>query len=130
MIDLHYWPTPNGFKITILLEECGLPLQDRSGEHRHGRAVQAGLPQDQPQQPHAGDRRSRAAGGGEPVSVFESGAILQYLAEKTGKFLPKDLRGKYEVLQWVIWQMGGLGPMAGQSQSLQHVCAAVNPSKR
>ena len=112
MIDVHYWPTPNGFKITIMLEECGLaykivPVNIGTGEQfkpeflkiSPNNRMPAIVDHDPP-------------GGGEPVAVFESGAILQYLADKIGKFLPKDLRGKYEVLQWVNWQMGGLGPMA------------------
>jgi GSH-dependent disulfide-bond oxidoreductase len=115
LIHLHYWPTPNGHKITIFLEEAGLPykivpVNISAGEQFTPEFLRISpnnrmpaLVDDDPAEP------------GTPVSVFESGAILEYLAEKTGKFLPKDLRGRYEVLQWLFWQMGGLGPMAGQT---------------
>ena len=115
MIDLHYWPTPNGHKITMFLEETGLeykifPVNIGAGEQFKPEflaiAPNNRMPAIVDHAPH---------GGGAPVSVFESGAILLYLAEKTGKFLPADLRGRVEVLQWLFWQMGGLGPMAGQN---------------
>ncbi len=115
MIDLHYWPTPNGHKITMFLEEAGLDYK----------IVQVAIGRGDQFKPEflkiAPNNRMPAivdhdpAGGGDPVSVFESGAILLYLAEKTGKFIPKDMHGRVEVLQWLFWQMGGLGPMAGQN---------------
>ena len=114
MIDLHYWTTPNGHKITIFLEETGLPY----------RIVPVNIGQGDQFKPEflaiSPNNRMPAIvdhepGGGKPISVFESGAILLYLAEKTGKFLPADLRGRYDVMQWLFWQMGGLGPMAGQN---------------
>lgn len=115
MIDLHYWPTPNGWKISIMLEECGLaytlvPVNIGRGEQFRPEFL-AISPNNR--MPAIVDRDP--AGGGEPVPVFESGAILIYLAEKTGRFLPADLRGRNAVLQWLMWQMGGLGPMAGQN---------------
>jgi GST-like protein len=115
MIDLYYWTTPNGHKITIFLEETGLryrlhPVNLGKGEQFKPQFLR-----------HAPNNRIPAIvdkdpkDGGEPISIFESGAILQYLAEKTGRFLPKDVRGRFEVMQWLFWQMGGLGPMAGQN---------------
>jgi len=115
MIDLHYWPTPNGFKITIMLEECGLPYKIIPVNIGTGEQFKPEFLKISPNNRMPAIVDHDPPGGGAPVSVFESGAILQYLAEKTGKFLPKDLRGKYEVLQWLNWQMGGLGPMAGQA---------------
>lgn len=115
MIDLYYWTTPNGHKITLFLEETGLPY----------RIHPINIGKDEQFQPHflkiAPNNRIPAivdnepADGGEPLSLFESGAILLYLAEKTGRFIPQDLRGRQEALQWLFWQMGGLGPMAGQN---------------
>jgi len=115
MIDLHYWPTPNGHKITMFLEETGLDYS----------IVQVAIGRGDQFKPEflkiAPNNRMPAivdhdpAGGGDPISVFESGAILLYLAEKTGKFIPADTRGRVDVLQWLFWQMGGLGPMAGQN---------------
>jgi GSH-dependent disulfide-bond oxidoreductase len=115
MIDLHYWTTPNGHKVTIFLEETGLPY----------RIVPVNIGQGDQFKPEflaiAPNNRIPAIvdhepqGGGAPVSLFESGAILLYLAEKTGKLIPSDLRGRVDVLQWLFWQMGGLGPMAGQN---------------
>lgn len=112
MIDLYYWPTPNGWKITIMLEECGLeyraiPVDIRSGDQFKPEFL-AISPNNR--MPAIVDRRDP----GSPVTVFESGAILAYLAETTGKFMPREIKARYAVLQWVFWQVGGLGPMAGQ----------------
>lgn len=115
MIDLYYWTTPNGHKITLFLEEAGLPY----------RIHPINIGKDEQFQPHflevAPNNRIPAIidnepiDGGEPISLFESGAILLYLAEKTGRFIPQELRGRQQCLQWLFWQMGGLGPMAGQN---------------
>jgi GST-like protein len=127
MIDLHYWPTPNGFKITIMLEECGLPYKIVPVNIGTGEQFKPEFLKISPNNRMAAIVDHEPPGGGAPVSVFESGAILQYLAEKAGKFLPKDLRGKYEVLQWVNWQMGGLGPMAGQANHFNMYAPQFNP---
>ena len=114
MIDLHYWPTPNGHKITLFLEEAGLdyrilPLNIGKGAQFEPDYLRISPNNKMPAiVDHAPDD------GGAPISVFESGAILEYLADKTGRFIPADLRGRTETLQWLYWQMGGLGPMTGQ----------------
>ncbi|MBT9310998.1 glutathione S-transferase N-terminal domain-containing protein [Leptothoe kymatousa] len=115
MIDLYYWTTPNGHKITIFLEEANVPYTIYPINISKGEQFQPEFLKIAPNNriPAIVDRAP--ADGGEPISLFESGAILQYLAEKTGQFLPTDLRGKNEVLQWLYWQMGGLGPMLGQN---------------
>jgi GSH-dependent disulfide-bond oxidoreductase len=115
MIDLLYWTTPNGHKVTIFLEETGLPYKIIPVNIGKGEQFALSFLTVSPNNriPAIVDRDP--PGGGSPVSVFESGAILLYLAEKTGKFLPKDLHGRYDVIQWLFWQMGGLGPMAGQN---------------
>jgi GST-like protein len=115
MIDLHYWTTPNGHKITLFLEESGLPY----------RLFPVNIGKDEQFKPDflkiAPNNRIPAivdhepVDGPAPLSLFESGAILLYLAEKTGRFIAQDLRGRQETLQWLFWQMGGLGPMAGQN---------------
>ena len=115
MIDLHYWPTPNGHKITMFLEEAGLdyrivPVNIRTGE-QFDPAFLAIAPNNR--MPAIVDHAP--PGGGAPLSLFESGAILLYLAEKIGRFIPADIYGRAEVLQWLFWQMAGLGPMAGQN---------------
>jgi GSH-dependent disulfide-bond oxidoreductase len=120
MIDLHYWTTPNGHKVTMFLEEAELayriiPVNIGAGE-QFKREFLAIAPNNRI--PAIVDHAP--AGGGAPISVFESGAILLYLAEKTGKFIPADLHGRVEVLQWLFWQMGGLGPMAGQNHHFGH----------
>ena len=112
MIDLYYWPTPNGWKISIMLEECGLdytmiPVDIGRGDQFKPEFL-AISPNNR--MPAIVDHDVE----GEPVSVFESGAILMYLAEKTGRFLPAGPRARLDVMQWVFWQIGGLGPMAGQ----------------
>src|ERR1700744_3418126 len=115
MIHLHYWPTPNGHKITIFLEEAGLPYKIVPVNISAGEQFVPEFLKISPNNRMPAMVDDDPAEPGTPVSVFESGAILEYLAEKTGKFLPRDLRGRYEVLQWLFWQMGGLGPMAGQT---------------
>ncbi len=115
MIELYYWTTPNGHKITMFLEEAGLPYTIVPVNIGAGDQFKPDFLAISPnnRMPAIIDRDP--AGGGAPISVFESGAILLYLAEKTGRFIPSDLRGRVEVLQWLFWQMGGLGPMAGQN---------------
>ncbi|MDS1141532.1 glutathione S-transferase N-terminal domain-containing protein [Pusillimonas sp. SM2304] len=115
MIDLYYWTTPNGHKITLFLEETGLPYTIVPINIGKGDQFQPDFLKVSPNNriPAMVDRAP--ADGGEPLSLFESGAILLYLAEKTGQFMPSTLRGRSDVLQWLFWQMGGLGPMAGQN---------------
>jgi GST-like protein len=113
MIDLHYWPTPNGFKVTILLEETGLPYKLIPVNIGRGEQFNPEFLKISPNNRMPAIVDHDAEGG--PLAIFESGAILLYLAEKAGAFLPKDTRGRYEVMQWLMWQMGGLGPMAGQA---------------
>ncbi len=118
-IELWYWPTPNGFKISIMLEECRLPytlipVNISKGEQFNPDFLKI-----------APNNRMPAivdfdGPGGRPISIFESGAILQYLGRKTGKFYPADERARAEVDQWLFWQMGGLGPMAGQLNHFKH----------
>jgi GSH-dependent disulfide-bond oxidoreductase len=115
MIDLHYWPTPNGWKVSILLEETGLAYTVKPVNIGRGEQFKPEFLAISPNNRMPAIVDHDPPGGGAPVSVFESGAILLYLAEKTGRFLPKDLRGRYEAIQWLMWQMGGLGPMAGQA---------------
>lgn len=115
MIDLYYWPTPNGWKVSIALEEMELPYQLFPVNIGRGEQFEPEFLRISPNNriPAIVDRDPD--GGGEPISVFETGAILLYLGEKTGKFLPGDLRGRVEVTEWLMWQMGGLGPMLGQN---------------
>jgi GST-like protein len=115
MIDLHYWPTPNGHKITMFLEETGVPYKIVPVNIGAGEQFSPEFLEISPnnRMPAIVDRAPKD--GNSPISVFESGAILLYLAEKTGMFMPLDLRGRMQVLQWLMWQMGGLGPMAGQN---------------
>ena len=120
MIHLYYWPTPNGHKVTMFLEEAGLPYELHGVNIGKGEQFKPDFLKISPNNRMPALRDDDPPGGGAAVSVFESGAILLYLAEKTGKFLPKDLRGRVEVLQWLFWQMGGLGPMAGQNHHFSH----------
>ena len=115
MIDLYYWTTPNGHKITMFLEETGLPYLLRPVNIGRGEQFKPDFLQVAPNNRIPAIVDHDVAGGGEPLALFESGAILHYLAEKTGRFLPADLRGRHQVLQWLHWQMAGLGPMAGQN---------------
>jgi GST-like protein len=115
MIDLHYWPTPNGWKISIMLEECGLPYTLVPVNIGRGEQFKPEFLAISPNNRMPAIVDHDPEGGGAPVALFESGAILIYLAEKTQRFLPADLRGRHATLQWLMWQMGGLGPMAGQN---------------
>jgi GST-like protein len=115
MIDLYYWTTPNGHKITMFLEESGLPYKIIPVNIGAGEQFKPEFLAISPNNRMPAIVDHEPAGGGAPISVFESGAILLYLAEKTGRFIPPDIRGRVEVLQWLFWQMGGLGPMAGQN---------------
>ena len=114
MIDLYFWPTPNGFKITIFLEETGLPYNVKYINIGRGDQFDDAFLKIAPnnRMPAIVDHDGP---GGEPISIFESGAILQYLGRKTGQFYPQDERARANVEQWLFWQMGGLGPMAGQA---------------
>ncbi|MGE4167474.1 MAG: glutathione S-transferase N-terminal domain-containing protein [Xanthobacteraceae bacterium] len=114
MIDLYYWPTSNGHKITIYVEEAGIPYQIKPVNISKGDQFKPEFLAFSPNNRMPAIIDNAPADGGKPISVFESGAILVYLAEKTGKFMPKDVRGKTEVQEWLFWQMGGLGPMSGQ----------------
>lgn len=115
MIDLHYWPTPNGHKITIFLEETGLPYRIVPVDIGKGEQFKPDFLAIAPNNRMPAIVDHAPADGGAPVSVFESGAILVYLGEKVCQFLPRDARSKARVLEWLFWQMGGLGPMAGQN---------------
>lgn len=112
-IELFYWPTPNGWKVTIMLEECGLPYRVRPVNIGAGDQFKPDFLKISPnnKMPAIVDPDGP---GGEPISVFESGAILQYLGRKTAKFYPTDERRRIEVDEWLFWQMGGFGPMLGQ----------------
>ena len=115
MIDLYYWTTPNGHKITIFLEEVGLPYNIIPVNIGAGDQFKPEFLQISPNNRIPAIVDNEPVNGGAPISVFESGAILLYLAEKTGQLIPQEVRGRVEVLQWLFWQMGGLGPMAGQN---------------
>ena len=114
MIDLYYWPTPNGKKVTILLEECGLPYKIVPVNIQRGDQFTDAFLKMNPNHRMPAMVDHEPKGGGGPISVFESGAIMMYIAEKTGKFWPQDVRTKYEVNQWVMWQMANQGPKSGE----------------
>lgn len=115
MIDLYYWPTPNGHKITIFLEETGLDYRIKPVNIGRGEQFDPDFLKIAPNNRMPAIVDHSPADGGGPISIFESGAILQYLAEKTGKFGGASLGERVEVTQWLMWQMGGLGPMLGQN---------------
>ena len=120
MIDLHYWTTPNGHKITMFLEETGLPYKLIPVNIGKGEQFKADFLAISPNNRIPAMLDHDPPGGGAPIPVFESGAMLVYLAEKTGKFLPKEPRARADVMQWLFWQMGGLGPMAGQNHHFRN----------
>jgi GST-like protein len=115
MIELYHWPTPNGHKITIFLEEAGLPYRLHAVDIGKGEQFKPEFLAISPNNRIPAIIDTAPADGGAPVPIFESGAILLYLAEKTGRFMPGGLRERVDVLQWLFWQVGGLGPMSGQA---------------
>lgn len=115
MIDLYYWTTPNGHKITIFLEETGLPYTLKPVNIGKGEQFTKAFLNISPNNRIPAIVDHHPVDGGAPLNIFESGAILQYLAEKSGKLMPTDFRGRLAVMQWLYWQVGGLGPMLGQN---------------
>jgi GST-like protein len=115
MIDLYYWGTPNGLKPRLFFEETGLPHRIVPVNIGKGEQFAPEFLAISPNNRIPALVDHHPTGGGAPISLFESGAMLLYLGEKTGRFIPNDLRGRAEVLQWLFWQVGGLGPMAGQN---------------
>ena len=115
MIDFYYWTTPNGHKITMMLEELGLAYAIQPVNISQGEQFAPDFLRIAPNNRIPAIVDHAPADGGKPWAIFESGAIWLYLADKTGQFMPADLRGRNECLQWLFWQMGGLGPMAGQN---------------
>jgi len=120
MIDLYYWTTPNGHKITLFLEEAGLEYRIRPINIGKGEQFDAAFLKVSPNNKIPAIVDHAPAEGRSPISVFESGAILLYLAGKTRQFIPASLRGQVEAIEWLFWQMGGLGPMAGQNHHFAH----------
>ena len=115
MIDLYYWTTPNGHKITIFVKETGIACRIIPVNISKGEQFAPDFLRIAPNNRIPAIIDQAPADGGAPIPIFESGAILLYLADKTGRFIPADLRGRNDALQWLFWQMGGLGPMAGQN---------------
>ena len=125
MIDVHYWPTPNGWKVTIMLEECGMdynivPVDIGSGDQFKPEFLRLS-----PNNRMPAIVDHDPLGDGEPIVMFESGAILEYLAEKSGKFLPSAPAEKYKALQWLHWQMGNLGPMMGNANHFKNYAKSI-----
>jgi len=113
-MDVHYWPTPNGKKVTILLEECGLPYRIVPCRIGQGDQFKDSFLEIGPNNRMPALVDDAPADGGAPIAIFESGAIMMYIAEKAGRFYPQDLRGRYEVNQWLLWQMANQGPKSGE----------------
>jgi GST-like protein len=127
MIDLYYWTTPNGHKITIFLEETALPYNIFPVNIGKGEQFKTEFLAISPNNRIPALVDHDPPGGGEPVAVFESGAMLLYLADKTGQFIAKDLRGRTDVIQWLFWQMGNLGPMSGQNNHFSNYAVEKLP---
>ncbi len=115
MIDFYFWTTPNGYKVLVFLEETGIPYRIVPVNISKGQQFEPEFLRISPNNKMPAIVDNSPGESGVPISLFESGAILLYLVEKTGRFLPQDLAGRVEVLQWLFWQMGGLGPMLGQN---------------
>ncbi|HEY9219405.1 MAG TPA: glutathione S-transferase N-terminal domain-containing protein [Phenylobacterium sp.] len=128
-IEIHFWPTPNGYKITIACEEMGLPYTMVPVNIGRGDQFKDSFQAISPngRMPAIVDPEGP---DGKPISIFESGAILQYLGRKTGQFYPADERGRVEVDEWLFWQMAGLGPMAGQAHHFRGYAPAMLPDRR
>jgi glutathione S-transferase len=128
-IEVHYWPTPNGHKVTIALEEMGLPYEIHPVNIGRGDQFKPEFLAISPnnRMPAIVDPEGP---GGAPISVFESGAILQYLGRKTGKFYPADERARVAVDEWIMWQMAGLGPMSGQANHFRNYAPSVTSDQR
>lgn len=120
MIELYYWPTPNGHKITLFLEEAKLPYKIIPINITKGEQLSPEFLRISPNNKMPAIVDLDPADGGVPLSIFESGAILIYLADKTKQFIPQNLRERIKVLEWLFWQVGGLGPMAGQNHHFNH----------
>jgi GSH-dependent disulfide-bond oxidoreductase len=127
MIDLYYWTTPNGHKLTIFLEETGLPYKLIPVNLTQGEQYSEPFLRVSPNNkiPAIVDHAPADSGG--PLALFESGAILEYLADKVGRFLPRELRARAEAMQWLFWQMAGLGPMLGQNHHFAHAAPEKIP---
>lgn len=126
MIDLYYWPTPNGHKITIFLEEAGLKYKIIPVDIGKGDQFKPDFLKISPNNRMPAIVDQNAEGG--PLSIFESGAILLYLADKTGQFLPTEPGARYDVMQWLFWQVGGLGPMMGQANHFTRYASEIDDS--
>lgn len=126
MIDLYYWSTANGWKVTIMLEECELPYKLIPVDIRKGEQHAPDFVKINPNGKIPAIVDHDPIGGGAPLPVFESGVILEYLAEKTGRLMPTDVVARYCVKQWVAWQIAGLGPMVGQLNHFQHYAKEKN----
>jgi GSH-dependent disulfide-bond oxidoreductase len=129
MIDFYYWPTPNGWKVAIMLEECGLRYRTIPVDIGHGDQFKPEFLAISPnnRMPAIVDHDAPTDYGGAPLSVFESGAILIHLAERTGRFMPQSRRGRKETLEWLFWQVGNLGPMAGQLSHFVNYAVGEHP---
>jgi GST-like protein len=125
VIELYFFPSPNGMKATIMLEECGLPYRLRPVDILRGEQFSLDVLAVSPNNkiPALVDHDAQPR----PIAVFESGAVLIYLAEKSGKFLPTESAARFDVLQWLFWQVGGLGPMAGQAHHFRAFASEVVP---
>ena len=125
MIDVYYWPTPNGWKVTIMLEECGLDYQVHAVDIGSGDQFKADFLRISPNNRMPAIIDHAPLGGGKPLALFESGAIVEYLADKTGKFLPQAPAARYGVLQWAYWQMANLGPMMGNANHFKNYAKSL-----
>ena len=125
MIDVYYWPTPNGWKVTIMLEECGLEYKVHAVDIGGGEQFKPDFLRISPNNRMPAIIDHAPLGGGKPLAIFESGAILEYLADKTGKFLPKSSAERYAVLQWAYWQMANLGPMMGNANHFKNYAQKI-----